>query len=315
MEVLKMNINNILVTGNYQEEFKSHVSSNLLKDFRFIPVEEITPADLSWADAYVGPRPSPNFNFLNIKWVHSFNAGVNNYLELEGWKENNVLLTRTVCSFGQRISEYCLSYILQNLQYHSQFQVKQQQKKWEQMTPKMLRDQTILIFGTGEIGQEVAKTFASFGSAVYGVSHSGKQKDYFTEVTTTSNATTLIGKADWIISTLPLTKGTEKLFNSEFFNKLNGTGFINVGRGATVDEEALLHALNTGKVCRAVLDVVTTEPLPKNSPLWEREDVIITPHISAVTEISEAIDCFLDTLSKVQNNKPLTNKVDFEKGY
>ncbi|MBE4908515.1 D-2-hydroxyacid dehydrogenase [Bacillus luteolus] len=310
-----MNINNILVSGNYQEEFKSHLSSNLLKDFRFIPVEEITPTDLSWADAYVGPRPSPNFNFSNIKWVHSFNAGVNNYLEIEGWKENNVLLTRTVCSFGQRISEYCLSYILQDLQYHSQFQVKQKQKKWQQMTPKMLRDQTILIFGTGEIGREVAKTFASFGTTVYGVSHSGKPRDYFTEVTTVSNAAILFSKADWIISTLPLTKDTEKLFDRDFFNKLNGTGFINVGRGATVDEEALLHALNTEKVRRAILDVVTTEPLPVNSALWEREDVTITPHISAVTEIDEAIDCFLDTLRKVQNNEILTNKVDFEKGY
>lgn len=310
-----MKITNVLVAGNYQEEFKSHVSSNLLQEFRFIPVEEITPIDLSWADAYVGPRPSPNFNFSNIKWVHSFNAGVNNYLELKGWTENNVLLTRTVCSFGQRISEYCLSYVLQDLQYHSEFQVKQLQKKWEQKTPKMLREQTIVIFGTGEIGQEVAKTFARFGTIVYGVSHSGKQKDFFKEVRTTSNAFTLIDKADWIISTLPLTTETEKLFNSNFFNKLNGTGFINVGRGATVDEEALLHALDLEKVRKAILDVVTTEPLTENSPLWEREDVIVTPHISAVTDINEAIQCFLDTLRKLQNDEPLMNKVDFIKGY
>ncbi|PLS17423.1 D-2-hydroxyacid dehydrogenase [Bacillus sp. M6-12] len=309
-----MMIKNILIAGNYEEEFKKYVPEYLSKEFRFLSAEDITENDLSWADAYVGFKPCPSFHLANIKWVHSFNAGVNNYLEIEGLKDHNVLLTRTVCSFGQRISEYCLSYILRELQYHQEFQQKQREKAWEQRTPKMLRDQTIVIYGTGAIGQEVAKTFDFFGANVIGVSQSGKSKHHFNEVSDTASAAHLPSIADWVISTLPLTKETSMMFNKEFFSQLNGS-FINVGRGATVDEDALIEALDTGNLQSAILDVLAEEPLPKNSSLWARENVTITPHISALTELSEAITCFLETLSKVENNEPLPNKVDFLKGY
>ncbi|RFU69420.1 D-2-hydroxyacid dehydrogenase [Peribacillus saganii] len=309
-----MKIKKILIAGNYEEEFKKYLTVHLPQQFRFLSVEEITDEDLSWTDAYVGFKPSPNFHPSYFKWVHSFNAGVNNYLEIDGWDDQKVLLTRTVCSFGERISEYCLSFILRDLQYHEGFQRNKLEKKWEQKTPKMLRDQTIVIFGTGAIGQEVAKTFSLFGATVYGVSQSGASKPHFKEVADTASAPALVSKADWVISTLPLTTNTNKMFNKEFFHHLNGS-FINVGRGATVDEEALIEALDTGKLHSAVLDVLETEPLPESSSLWSREDVIITPHISAVTEINEAIECFLETLRKLENNEPLPNQADTLKGY
>jgi phosphoglycerate dehydrogenase-like enzyme len=309
-----MEIKRILVAGNYREEFKKQTPDHLSQEFCFLPIEEITEKNLDWADAYVGFAPSPNFDLSKLKWVHSFNAGVNNYLELEGWEESQVLLTRTVCSFGQRISEYCLSYVLQDLQYHQEFQRKQDKKKWEKKTPKMLRDQTIVLFGTGEIGQEVARTFDFFGATIYGVSQNGGQKPHFKEVVDAASAAGLLSKADWVINTLPLTAKTSKMFNQKFFSQMNGS-FINVGRGATVDENALMVALDTGKLRSAVLDVFTSEPLPETSALWTRENVTITPHISAVTEPDEAIQCFFETLRKIENNEEMPNKVDFGKGY
>jgi phosphoglycerate dehydrogenase-like enzyme len=310
-----MNIHNILVAGNYEKQFQEQLPPKITQIFRFKRIDEITEEDLSWADAYVGFKPCPGFHFADIKWVHSFNAGINNYLEIDGWKEHDIFLTRTVCSFGQRISEYCLSYVLRDLQYHHYFEGKQTEKKWAPQTPQMVKDQTIVIFGTGEIGQEVAKVFSSFGATVYGVSQSGKQKEYFQKVTETSSASTLAAQADWIISTLPLTNETSKLFDRAFFSNLNGAAFINVGRGLTVDEQALIEALNSRKIRYAVLDVLDTEPLPETSELWERDDIVITPHISAVTELTEAIACFLDTLKRIENNEVLPNRVDFMKGY
>ena len=289
--------------------------SDYKHNYRFIPLEKITQEDLHWADVYVGSKPCEAFNLKDIQWVHTFNAGVNNYLEIDGWQEYNVLLTRTVCSFGQRISEYCLSYILKELQLHSFFAEKQKNKTWEPKTPKMIKDLSIIVYGTGEIGQEVAKTFYGFGSSVYGVSNSGKQKEFFTKVVKVDEASFYIQSADWIISTLPLTNDTKKLFNKEFFSQMNGACFINVGRGATVDEPALIEALNNGNVKHATLDVLTVEPLPTSSDLWSRNDVTITPHISAVTDVGEAITCFLDTLQRVENNLELQNKVDFKRGY
>lgn len=310
-----MYIKNILVAGNFEEEFYKQLPRDFQYDLRFVEVAQIKETDLTWADVYVGSSPASGFHFQNLKWVHSFNAGVNNYLEVDGWKEHDVLLTRTICSFGQRISEYCLSYILRELQYQRYFEEKQKLKEWSKKTPKMVKDQKIVIFGTGEIGQEVAKTFSQFGSSVYGVSQTGKQKEYFQEVVQTASASSVVPDSDWVISTLPLTGETKDLFNRKLFSYFTGAGFINVGRGATVDELALVNALNEGKVRQAVLDVFKEEPLPQSSQLWEREDVIITPHISAVTELDEAIFCFLETLKKIENHEELPNKVDFNKGY
>lgn len=287
----------------------------ILHNFRYVAINEITEEDLEWADAYVGSGPASCFNLSKLQWVHSFNAGVNNYLAVDGWQENNVVLTRTICSFGQRISEYCLSYILRDLQYQKYFEELQVEKKWVRNPPTMLKDQTIVVFGTGEIGQEVARNFTHFGMTVYGVSQSGTQKEYFQEVVTTSSASAILPEADWVISTLPLTDETKGLFNCELFSHFNNAAFINVGRGATVDEEALITALDSGEIRKAVLDVVTKEPLPEDSPLWVREDITITPHISAITDLDEAVTCFFDTLKKIQQNEALPNKVDVSKGY
>ncbi|WP_102346236.1 D-2-hydroxyacid dehydrogenase [Bacillus sp. Marseille-P3661] len=310
-----MEIINILVAGPYEEDFQKQLPTSIHPNFRFVAIEEITEGDLAWADAYVGFEPAPQFDLSQLKWIHSFNAGVNNYLALNGWEENDVLLTRTVCSFGERISEYCLSYVLKDLQYQKYFETRQQEKKWIQRTPKMVKDQTIVVFGTGEIGQVLARSFSLLGATVMGVSKSGTSKDYFHKVIPTSAASSVLPIADWVISTLPLTKETNGIFNSKLFSYFNSAAFINVGRGATVDETALMEALNTGKVRQAVLDVFSTEPLLEDSPLWEREDVIITPHISAVTELDEAVACFIDTLKKVEQNEDLHNRVDIEKGY
>lgn len=310
-----MNIKNILVAGDYEEEFQKQLPMEFQYNLRFVPAEQIKEADILWADAYVGFRPANGFHFQNIKWVHSFNAGVNNYLELDGWQKNDVMLTRTICSFGQRISEYCLSYVLRELQHQRYFEERQQIKDWSKKTPKMIKNQNIVIFGTGEIGQAVAKTFTNFGANVVGVSQSGKQKEYFQKVVKTSSVPMLLSEADWVISTLPLTNETKTLFDRKLFSYFSGAAFINVGRGATVHEQALIEALNVGKVRQAILDVFAEEPLPTSSVLWERDDIVITPHISAVTELDEAISCFLETLNKIENKEELPNKVDFTKGY
>jgi glyoxylate/hydroxypyruvate reductase len=96
---------------------------------------------------------------------------------------------------------------------------------------------------------------------------------------------------------------------------LSNAGFINVGRGASVDEEDLLQALNENQVRFAVLDVFAHEPLPENHPFWNNSRVQITPHISAVTTPEEGAACFLETLKNIDENRHLTNKVDTKKGY
>ncbi|NEX79488.1 D-2-hydroxyacid dehydrogenase [Bacillus thermocopriae] len=310
-----MRINNILVVSPMFKELQTIIQKEKLKkNFRFMAEEEFTQEDLVWADALVAFNLKSNIDYHHVQWVHSLGAGVDRFLFKKDWDES-VLLTRTICSFGQRIAEYCLSYILKDLQFHDPFEELKQQKKWYPLTPKLLNEQKVMIYGTGEIGQTVAKVFANFGVEVYGVSLSGKEKEFFQEVMTVKAHYDRLSEMDYLINTLPLTELTEKLFKENIFHRLSEAGFINVGRGASLDENALLDALDHHYLRFAVLDVFTEEPLPEDHPLWAHPKVLITPHISAVTTPAEGAQCFLETLRNIEEGKPLHNKVNVKKGY
>jgi glyoxylate/hydroxypyruvate reductase len=284
------------------------------KTFRFMPEDKLSQKDISWADALVSFNLKADYDYSTVKWVHSLGAGVDRFLHKKDWNQE-ILLTRTICSFGQRIAEYCLSYILKDLQLHDRFQAQQQQKKWVQLTPKLIGEQKVLVYGTGEIGQMIAKVFSGLGVDVYGVSLSGKEKAGFNKVMTIDSHFSVLNEMNYLINTLPLTERTEKLFDGAIFNQLSNAGFINVGRGASVAEGALLQALTNNNVRFAVLDVFEVEPLPESNPLWKHPGIQITPHISAVTTPSEGAACFLETLKNIDENRPLDNKVDTKKGY
>lgn len=310
-----MDINHILVVSPMYKQLESFIEKQgIRKDFRFLPEENLTQADVSWADALVSFNITSNYDFSQLKWIHSLGAGVDRFVFKKDWHEG-VLLTRTICSFGQRIGEYCLSYILKDLQFHDQFHEFKEQKKWQPMTPKLLTEQKVLIYGTGEIGQTIAKMFSGLGVEVCGVSLSGKEKEFFKEVWTTDAHVSRLPEFDYLINTMPLTERTARFFNGTIFSHLKDVGFINVGRGASLDEPALLVALENKQVRFAVLDVFNDEPLPTENPLWAHPKVQITPHISAVTTPQEGAECFLETLRNIEDKKPLLNKVDVSKGY
>ncbi|MBO1514095.1 D-2-hydroxyacid dehydrogenase [Metabacillus bambusae] len=310
-----MIIKNILIVSPMYKEIKRIIESKKVqKNFRYLLEEEVNQDDFIWADAFVSFNTKSTFDYHHVKWVHSLGAGVDRFLFKKDWNKN-VLLTRTVCSFGQRIAEYCLSYILKDLQFHDQFQAYKLQGKWHPITPKLLNEQKVMIYGTGEIGQKMAMIFSSLGVDVYGFSLSGKKKAYFKEVISIDTHFSRLSEMNYIINTLPLTEETEGLFDENIFRQLSNAGFINVGRGASLDEKALLNAINQHQVRFAVLDVFAHEPLPEDNPLWNHKHVTITPHISAVTTPNEGVECFIETLKNIEENKPLHNKVDVKKGY
>jgi glyoxylate/hydroxypyruvate reductase A len=310
-----MNIENILIVSPMFKEIQTIIENkDLENNFRFLPEEDVIQDDFTWADAVVSFNTRAEYDYRHVKWVHSLGAGVDRFLHKKNWNED-VLLTRTVCSFGQRIAEYCLSYILKDIQLHDQFQEFKMQKKWKPITPKLLKDQKVMIYGTGEIGQTTAKLFTSLGVEVYGVSLSGTEKEFFKEVLPIDTHFSRLNEMNSIINTLPLTEKTEGLFNDKIFIQLSNAGFINVGRGASLNQKALVHALDHNQVRFAVLDVFAEEPLSEDNPIWSHPKVSITPHISAVTTPHEAVECFIVTLKNIEEDMPLQNKVDVKKGY
>lgn len=310
-----MEINKILITGRLYKEIEEQLQGKLNKEILSLEEEAVRKENLQWADAFVAFRLTANFDFYNIKWVHSLGAGVDGFLFQRHWKED-VLLTRTICSFGKKISEYCLSYILASLQQHDKFRRQQENCLWQSVEPISMEEQNILILGTGVIGQELAKNLSLLGSKITGISLSGTPNLHFNKVIKFKEIKRELPRANWIINTLPLTNDTFELLDENIFANSNKAGFINVGRGKTVKTSALLDALERGSIKEAVLDVFDIEPLPKDSPLWSHPKIKITPHISAITTVEEGVKCFLETLSLLEKDiSVLTNKVNIKRGY
>ncbi|MFP7735693.1 D-2-hydroxyacid dehydrogenase [Priestia aryabhattai] len=310
-----MKIHTVLVAGRMHKELQEMINQKkLTQTFRFMEEQDVTIEDLNWADALLSFGPTDCFENHSFKWVHSLGAGVDRFLESRKWKKN-VMLTRTVCSFGQRISEYCLSYMLAELQHHAQFQHQQQQKQWKVVEPKQLSTQTVMIYGTGEIGRRLAAILKSFGVRVIGVSKSGNEKPSFDQVVSISKERDLLKEAGWIISTMPLTNETKSYFDQKWMNLVENAYFINVGRGATVDKDALIGAIEQKRIRKAYIDVFEHEPLKKESSWWKHSHIVITPHISAVTVPKEAVECFVETLQKVEQGEWPSNLVNIERGY
>lgn len=311
-----MNINKILVTGRLYKELQEAMekTNDKSKEYRFKNEEDLCREDFLWADAYVGFRPTENFTFGNIKWVHSLGAGVDSFLYKRDWNKE-VKLTRTNAKFGEQIAQYCLSYILREAQYHDKFSQDKDNKIWDPKTPKLLSDLKVLILGTGQIGSTLGKHLNYFGISPIGISLSGKTKEYFREVYKPEELKNLLKGIDWIINTLPLTEKTYELINFESLKNATNTNLINVGRAKVIDENGLIRALEEGYINKAILDVFPVEPIEKDSMLWEMDNVIITPHISAVTSISEGVECFIKTLDKIENDEFVENIVDIKKQY
>ncbi|WAH38884.1 D-2-hydroxyacid dehydrogenase [Alicyclobacillus dauci] len=312
-----MDIRRIIVTGRLAEELEPLLTNERNREFRFVSERTLSQDLLNWADAFVGFQLYDGFDYRHLQWIHALGAGVDRfvgYLDPDG----DAVLTRTVGPFGERITEYCLSYMLQDLQHHRVFLRAQREHKWSVLAPMPLKEQTVVIFGTGEIGRRVAETLATFGVKVCGVSLHGDARRGFSRVLSIRSIpsdTSPLSAADWVINTLPLTPATKELFDDRIFSVFNNVGLIQVGRGETVKTSALKRAMENKNVRFAVLDVFENEPLPADSDLWGEEDIRITPHIAALTTAAEAAESLLGTLRSMESGLPLTNRVNLKLGY
>ncbi|MDR6881387.1 D-2-hydroxyacid dehydrogenase [Bacillus sp. 3255] len=310
-----MDIRRIMVTGRMYRDLEKLALLDPKREYLFLPEAEVRAHHFDWADGYVAFKPTESFHFGKLRWVHALGAGVDAFLFNREWKKD-VLLTRTIGSFGQKIGQYCLSYLLADVQLHENFQQHQLARQWMPSQTKLLQQLNAVIFGTGTIGEEVARMLSIFGANVIGISRSGAPNRHFHKVHPVTEVQPLLPQADWVINTLPLTPSTDRLFEERVFSCMRGAGFINVGRGASVDEDALFGAIERGHVRRAVLDVFREEPLSAASPIWSHPNVVITPHISAITGLDEAVDGYLSVLRELENGQErVSHSVDVSRGY
>lgn len=221
----------------------------------------------------------------HLKWAQGKAAGVD-FLDLEKLKQKNILLTNGSGIHSVPIAESVFGILLAYARGIQKAVKDQQTKTWDQVDELMeLHGKTIMIVGTGKIGVEVGRLAKAFNMKTIGVNRSGRDVEYMDQLIKQPELVDQVKQADIVINILPHTDKTHYFFNQDTFSQMKeGTLFVNVGRGPTVKTDDLIAALDNGQLAFAGLDVFETEPLPEESALWNREDVLITPHITGIAE-------------------------------
>lgn len=194
------------------------------------------------------------------------------------------------------------------------FTAQQQQKQWQPKSPRKL--QTLCVLGLGELGTAAALHFQQLGYQVSGWAR--KQKDIagIRCYAGNSQLALALAEADLVICLLPLTAQTDNMLDAQVFAMMKpGTIFINVARGAIVDDKALLTALDCGQLQAACLDVFREEPLPPTHAFWSHPAILVTPHTSAVTRVETVVAQIAENYRRSQRGLPLLNQVDLTQGY
>ena len=257
---------------------------------------------------------------VNLRWLHLPSAGADSYARWELYPNSNILLTNSSGVYGVPIAEHVLAMIL--AYNHNLWKYAEQQKniKWEEI--RRTRDfygSTIGIIGMGDIGMELAKRSKALGARVLGVKRTrSSMPEYVDRLYTIEEIDEVLQQADYVVLALPNTQKTNGIVSEQRLRKMKPDAFlVNIGRGALVDQEALIKALKENLIGGVGLDVTEPEPLPQDNPLWELPNVMITPHVSGISPSNDRIriDLFVKNLERYLTGEPLVNMVDFEEGY
>lgn len=258
-----------------------------------------------------------------LHWVQIFGAGAERCLPVAKIASGAVILTNMQKMSSPVIAEHAIAMMLSLSRKLPQFVRVMDRGEWARdakatagMAP--IAGKTLLVAGLGGIGSEIARLGAALGMQVTATRNSSRQgPDYVDYVGLPDELLDLAATADVIISALPLTKATRDLFDEEFFAAVKpGALFINVGRGKSVVTAALIDALESGRIAGAGLDVTEPEPLPVDHPLWQYENVIVTPHVSGSGGERERHRLLLmENLKRYIAGDRLLNVVDPKKGY
>jgi len=279
-------------------------------------------ADLIDSDIVFGRIPPHLLIELpNLKWLHLASAGANGMTDRNLYANKSTVLTKSSGTFGIPIAEHIIGMMIALSRDFGYYYKKQAEGKWCNDFPHLLdiHGSKVFILGLGDLGTELSKHLSGFGCKMVGFRRDEtKPHEIINDVRPLSKLKESLPEADYIIICTPGTTETEKLFGYEEFELMKNTAIIiNVGRGMIIDSDALAEALKQGKIGGAGLDVTEPEPLPEGHPLWDAPNLLITPHVSAATQVTSErrLMVFLNLLKRYLAGQELYNFVDFDTGY
>ena len=252
-----------------------------------------------------------------LRWIQTASDGVDGLL-FPALIAADTIVTNGRGIFDDAIAEWVIAALLGFATRIPESFAAQRQHRWISGETERLAGSKLLVVGPGPIGRAVATRARALGMDVAAVGRTSRPDDHFGQIRAVAELTHAVAEADVVLDTLPLTPETRHLFNADVFAAMRPTArFVNVGRGATVDEPALIRALQAGQLAGAALDVFETEPLPADSPLWDLPGVIISPHMCGDFQGWEnvAVELFLDNLGRFARGEDLRNRVDKHAGF
>ncbi len=263
-----------------------------------------------------GAAPEQAVSLPRLRWIHTGWAGVEGWFRRPEWT-GEVTLTRTVGDYPQRLAQFVFGYLLAKELDVPEALRQMDARAWRRWTPGSLAGKGLLVVGHGEIGREVAAVGRTLGMEVEGVRRGAPTKpERARGVRAPAELPACLARADVVVNLLPLTPDTESFWGADRFAAMrDGAIFVNVSRGATVDEAALLRGLKRGRPGFAILDVFREEPLPPAHPLRKEARVWVTPHIAGIGTHGEMAQAFVENWERYLAGRPLLHRVDRRRGY
>lgn len=279
---------NLLVTGAWSDgkncisELEAMGHSVCFMQFE----KDDLPCPYDWVEGVIGNGlflTHPIEKFPNLRYIQLTSAGFDR-VDMDYVRAHEIEIHNARGVYSIPMAEFALCGVLQLYKQAAFFRENQKQHLWEKHRGLMeLADKTVLIVGCGSVGNECAKRFKAFDCKIIGVDLFPREDSMYSEILPLDKLDEALTQADIVVLTLPLTEQTKHLMNEERFSLLkDGATLVNIARGAIIDTNALLNHID--RLTGAVLDVFEEEPLSTDSSLWNKQNIILTPHNSFVGE-------------------------------
>ena len=281
---------NILITGAWNGA-KEHIPAleEMGHSVVFLQQErDELPCDAAWVEGAICNGLflfHPIESFPNLRFIQLTSAGFDR-VPMDYVRERSIEIHNARGVYSVPMAEFALCGVLQLYKQTAFFRKNQKEHRWEKHRGlRELAGKTVCIVGCGSVGSECAKRFAAFGCRVTGIATENRQQEPFDEVLSVNELDLALPDADIVVLAMPLTEKTAGLIDANMLAKMKPDAIlVNIARGSLVNEVALTEALKDHRIGGAVLDVFEDEPLSEDSPLWDMENVIVTPHNSFVGE-------------------------------
>ena len=266
-------------------------------------------------------RPERLRDAGKLRWIQTLGAGVE-WLLVPEIVSRDLLVTNASGVHAEPIAEHVFGLILALARRLPQVLAQQREHRWDSAPFRegvpTLSGSTLAILGIGAIGGHIAAVGSAFGMRVIGTRRSGESVPHVERVYRSDQLREVLAQAHYVVNALPLTAATRHAIGAAELGAMRPDAvLINIGRGGTIDTDALVVALRERRIAGAGLDVTDPEPLPSDHPLWSLDNAIVTPHFSGGRPgyVERVTDIFLENLRRYQAGEPLTNVVDLKAGY